>query len=433
MFYSMQECENFIFNLSASHNDREPTETIATILNALGNPHEGIKYMHFTGSNGKGSTLNATREILMEHGIRVGAFISPHLEKVNERITINKVPISDDQFVQYSNMIYPLIEKELNGQNISFFEFITLIAFLHFANEKVDVALIEAGIGGRHDCTNVITPEVSIITTVSLEHTSILGDTIEKIAYEKAGIIKKGKPVVVGVKQKEALQVIRQTAHELDAPCYVLGEDIRIFNVWKTSPQIFDYKFKQEKIEKIPLLMDGIHQVNNASLAITAAKLFFPSIEENKIRKSLSKTRWQGRFERVKKQIILDGAHNSEGITSLIDTLKRRFPNCRYKFIYSSFKDKDYEKCIALLDQVAEKICFTELPTERNVKASELASISKLSNVTFDEDWKKLIENEQNLNEDELLIITGSLHFIAEVRKYILEKEERISDDTKVR
>lgn len=430
MFHSMEDCTNFIFSLSSSDHQGEPIKKTKTLLNALKNPHEGLKCIHFAGSNGKGSTLNATREILMEHGFTVGAFVSPHLDKVNDRITINKIPISDEKFLQYVNEIVPLI----NGQNVSFFEVMMLIAFLHFANEKVDVALIEAGIGGRHDCTNVIQPLVSVITTVSLEHTNILGNSIEQIAYEKAGIIKQNIPVVVGAKQKETLNIIRDTAKILNAPCYVLGEEIRIFNVWKTSPQIFDYKFINDKIEKIPLIMDGIHQVHNASLAITAAKLFSPSIEENKIRRALSKTRWQGRFERVKKQVILDGAHNSEGVEALIETLKRRFPKRKYKFIFTALKDKDYDKSIHLLDQVAETISFTQLPNANNAKAIDLASKSNHSNVTIDEDWKRLINNELNQLEDhQLLIITGSLYFIAEVRKYILQKEEMKADDTKVR
>lgn len=430
MFKSMEQCTNTIFALTASEYKGEATEAIGIILKALNNPHEGLKYIHFTGSNGKGSTLNATREILMEHGLKVGAFVSPHLDKVNERITINKTPISDALFLQYANTIFPLMDELLEGKKISFFEIMTLIAFMHFANEKVDVALIEAGIGGRHDCTNIINSEVSVITTVSLEHTNILGDTVEQITYEKAGIIKQNKPVVVGVKQKEAIEVIRETAGELNAPYYVLGEDIRIFNVWKTSPQIFDYKFKYEKIEKVPLLMDGIHQVHNAALAITASKLFYPKVEANKIRRALSKTRWLGRFERLGKQIILDGAHNSEGVEALLETLNRRFPNYRYKFLFTALQDKDYEKSIHLLEQKAEQLLFTELPIGRNVKAIDLASKSTHENIIVNENWKQIIDEAMNqLEEDELFIITGSLYFIAEARKYILEKEvQKVND-----
>ncbi len=212
MFHSIEECTDFIFKLRASTYKGEPLEAVRKILFELDNPHEKVKFIHFAGSNGKGSTLNATREILMEHGLQVGAFISPHLERVNERITINKEQIADAAFLDYANQVDEIIQKKLDGQYPSFFEIMTVIACMHFANETTDIALMETGIGGRIDSTNVITPEVSVITTISLEHTEILGDTIEKIALEKAGIVKNEKPVVAGVKQLEARKVLKEKA-----------------------------------------------------------------------------------------------------------------------------------------------------------------------------------------------------------------------------
>lgn len=426
MFHSIEECTDFIFKLKASTYKGQPLEAVNKILQELGNPHEKVRFIHIAGSNGKGSTLNATRAILMEHGFRVGSFTSPHLERVNERITINQIQISDKDFLKYANKIFSIVDTSLNGQYPSFFEIMTLIAFLHFAKEQIDVALIETGIGGRVDSTNVITPEVSVITTISLEHTEILGDTIGKIAFEKAGIIKYEKPVVIGVKQQEARNVIKQKALDCNAPLYFLNDVIQISNIKNGSPQFFDYIFDTTHIKSIPLTMQGAHQVNNAALAITASLLFDNTIHEDSIRKALQNAHWDGRFEQLSAQVIIDGAHNSEGTTALIETLKEVYPNKKYKFIYAALQDKDHEKSIQMMGEVALKMSFTEIHLPRAAKAQLLAAQSNHPNIQVDENWRQLIEHElQTIKEDELLVITGSLYFIAEVRKYLIEKEER--------
>lgn len=421
MFQTIDECTNFIFQLKASQYKGKPLEAVKIILNELGNPHEQTKFIHFAGSNGKGSTLNATREILMTHGLQVGAFTSPHLERANERVMINKAQISDEQFLNYANIVSKVIEEKLEGKYPTFFEIMMLIAFQHFANEKVDIALIETGIGGRIDSTNVITPEVSVITTISLEHTEILGDTYEKIAFEKAGIIKKNIPVVIGVKNEEALEVIKKQAIIMESDTYFLGKDFKIKDIKKGNPQQFDYYFNSNAIHDIPLSMAGEHQIENAASAITAALLFDSSITEESIRTALLNAKWEGRFERIGGQVIIDGAHNSEGTSSLINTLIEVEPNKKYKFAYAALQDKDHQKSIAMMDEVAHKMSFTEISLPRRAKAELLASQSTHHTIVVDEDWKRLIENELNeLREDELLIITGSLYFIAEARQFLI-------------
>lgn len=425
MFHSIEECTDFIFKLRASTYKGEPLEAVRKILFELDNPHEKVKFIHFAGSNGKGSTLNATREILMEHGLRVGAFISPHLERVNERITINKIQIDDDVFLNYANQIDDIIQRKLNGLYPSFFEIMTVLACLHYANEKIDIGLMETGIGGRIDSTNVIHPEVSVITTISLEHTDILGDTIEKIAFEKAGIIKKEKPVVVGVKQPEAIEVIKKKANETNSKCYFLGKDIKIEDVKKGRLQVFNFSFGNTQMKSIPLAMQGEHQINNAALAISASLLLDSTIKETTIHKALKKARWEGRFEQVNEQIIIDGAHNSEGTQSLINTLKEVYPTKKYKFIYAALQDKDHEVSIRMMDEVATSMNFTQINLPRATKAELLASQSKHSNIHINENWQQLIQDEiKALQSDELLIITGSLYFISDVRKILVEKVE---------
>lgn len=421
MFHSIEECTNFIFQLKASQYKGKPLEAVQIILNELGNPHYQTKFIHYAGSNGKGSTLNATREILMTHGLQVGAFTSPHLERANERVTINKQQIPDEQFLHYANNVVQIIEEKLEGKFPTFFEMMMLVALQYFAQDKVDVALIETGIGGRIDSTNIITPEVSVITTISLEHTEILGDTYKEIAFEKAGIIKQSIPAVVGVKNEEALEVIFNQAQKLQSNLYALGKDIETTILKKGYPQMFNYRYVSKVIKEIPLSMVGEHQVENAALAITASLLFDSTITDATIRTSLLNAKWEGRFERITDQIIIDGAHNSEGTNALINTLKDIEAGKKYIFIYAALQDKDHQKSIELMDQVAYKMCFTEIQLPRAAKAKELSLQSTHKNLVVEENWKKLIELEmERLSDDEILIITGSLYFIADVRKLLL-------------
>lgn len=391
-----------------------PLESAKKILHALGNPERNTKFIHFAGSNGKGSTLNATREILMAHGLTVGAFTSPHLERANERITINKIEIQDEHFLSYANNIAQIVQEQLDGKFPSFFEMVTLIALQHFAHEKIDIALMETGIGGRLDSTNVITPEVSVITTISLEHTDMLGETHAEIAFEKAGIIKHGKPVVVGVKNVDALRVIKEVAKEKNAQQFILNEAMII------EPGVnghFSYKDGSFAMENLELAMEGSHQMDNAALAIKAASLVVGQLDENKLRIALQQAKWQGRFERFGDQIILDGAHNSEGTAALLNTLQQVEPQKAYTFVYAALQDKDHAISIGMMDEIANKMIFTEISMPRAAKAEHLFGQSKHPNKYVIKDWRSFLDD--FLDNDELLIITGSLYFIGEVRTYL--------------
>ena len=425
----MEECTNFMYQLRAEKHKGEPLKAMNLILRLLDNPHEKVPFVHIAGSNGKGSTANYLKEILTLSNVKVGAFISPHFERVNERITINGVEIPDERFLALSNQLFDIIETHLRGEYPSFFELMTIISFMYFAEEQVDIAIVEAGIGGRFDCTNVIHPLVSIITTISLEHTEILGETFEQVAYQKAGIIKKGIPIITAVKHEEALKVIEAEAEKNFAPIFKFGEDFLGLDVELNHPyHQFTYQLGEVKLP-IQLSMQGLHQIANACTAITAATILrssgFIQITDQFIQTALQKATWPGRFELFNNQIILDGAHNLEGVTALIDTLTTLYPNKKYKFIYSVMKDKDYEQSIPLLENVASKIYYTELPVPRAAKAKELLNQSKHPLASAHENWTNLLEQEiLRLKEDDVLIITGSLYFIAEVRKYLITKEE---------
>ena len=426
----MKECTDFIFTLKAVDHKRAPLVLMREVLALLNNPQDRLRAIHLAGSNGKGSTVNALREMLQHAGYKVGAFTSPHLERVNERMTINGIQISDAQFLHYMNKVAEIIETHYEGDFPSFFEVVTLIMYQHFADEEVDIALIETGLGGRLDATNVITPLISIITTISLEHTAFLGNTLAKVAFEKAGIIKENIPVVVGVKSEEALTVIEEVANERHASCLALGKDFTVENIKQgTNIQHFNYRRGNEEMVAVPLKMAGPHQINNASLAITAILTLRENgaidISDESIRQALTKAQWAGRFEQLPDKIILDGAHNSEGTAALIQTLKTVYPHQNYRFIYAALSDKDHAKSIALMDSIATSIAFTQIELPNAMPADQLAALSTNTNKMYNANWREMVQTMlHRRNDEDVIVITGSLYFIAEIRQW-LQGEQR--------
>lgn len=427
LFTTIKACTDFIFTLKAIDHKREPLVMMREVLARLGDPHNKLRAIHLAGSNGKGSTVNVLREMLENAGYRVGAFTSPHLTRVNERMTINGKQIPDEQFLQYMNNVASIIEANYNGDYPSFFEVVTLIMFQYFAHEEVDFALIETGLGGRLDATNVITPLVSIITTISLEHTAFLGETYAKIAFEKAGIIKEGVPVVVGVKNKEALATIQKVAQERHASCLVLGHDFNVIaQEQEMGMQSFHYHNAHLDLTDIQLKMAGAHQIANASLAITTMDLLREKglihLSEESMRQALQHAQWAGRFEQFPNNIVLDGAHNSEGTAALIRTLQKVYPNQRYRFIYAALSDKDHANSIALMDAVATSISFTQIGLPNAMPAEQLAMLSTHQDKRYNKNWKYIVsEVIQHKDQQDIVVITGSLYFIAEVRQWIQE------------
>ncbi|MFJ5764930.1 bifunctional folylpolyglutamate synthase/dihydrofolate synthase [Lysinibacillus sp. NPDC093210] len=428
MFTTIQACTDFIFTLKAVDFKREPLVMMREVLARLGDPQNKLRTIHLAGSNGKGSTVNVLREMLEGAGYRVGAFTSPHLTRVNERMTINGTQISDEQFLQYMNNIASIIESHYNGEYPSFFEVVTLIMFQYFAEEQVDLALIETGLGGRLDATNVITPLLSIITTISLEHTAFLGDTYAKVAFEKAGIIKEGVPVVLGVKNDEALDIIQKVAQKRHAKCLVLGNDFHV--VAKNQGigmQTFNYRNATVEINDIQLKMAGEHQIANASLAITALDILRErghiQLTEQTMRQALQNAQWAGRFEQFPNNIVLDGAHNSEGTAALIHTLQTVYPNHHYCFIYAALSDKDHANSIALMDGIASSMSFTQIGLPNAMPAEKLAMLSTHNDKQYDANWQAIVRSViQSKGLEDIVVITGSLYFIAEVRQWLQEE-----------
>lgn len=399
-----------------------------TLLAKLGNPHVGLKYIHIAGSNGKGSTLQFIKEILLAEGLRVASFTSPYLIRLNEQVKINREEISDEDFVSGFQELWPIVqEMDGEGNGPTQFEILTAMAFSYFSKKGTDLVLLETGLGGRLDTTNVVQPLLSIITSISLEHTNILGNTLGEIAFEKAGIIKKGAPIISGVTTEEPAKVIEDKARSMDVPYYQIDKDVHVHAIKQDElGQSFSFSFKDTTIENIAVKMLGRHQINNAALAIAAATIVREDIPEQSIRKGIGEAQWNGRFEIISNEplIIIDGAHNPAGIEVLLNTLKTRYPDYRYRFIFSSFRDKDYATMLQLLDTEASQITVTEFKHERAANAEVLYEQCSKEKRELEKDWQKaIITGKQRTNAREVLVITGSLYFLSLVRKFVYSVE----------
>ncbi|WP_458412327.1 bifunctional folylpolyglutamate synthase/dihydrofolate synthase [Schinkia sp. CFF1] len=409
-------------------------ERMNYMLAELRHPERRLKTVHVAGTNGKGSTVSFMSHILQEAGYVVGTFTSPYIESFNERISVNGEPISDEDFVEVINKIKPIVEKcEATEHGApTEFEVLTVIALEYFARHAVpDITLFETGLGGRLDSTNVIYPLVSVITNIGQDHLNILGDTIEEIAKEKAGIIKSGTPVVTAVEQPEAKQIIMDTAKSKNAKFYHLGKQYKYEGLTlQNDHETFTFQSSFRRLENLEITMKGEHQVKNAVTALMALEYlrqyFAFIIDEEHVRNGLLKTAWKGRFEKVSDEplIYIDGAHNPEGIETLCQTIQRYYPDKKVHIVFSAMKDKLLKEMIEQLDSASVKITFTQFDFPRCADAKGLFDLSTSATKHLEEDWKKAIEDEKQAirnTKDEILIITGSLYFISQVRGFLVE------------
>lgn len=409
------------------------------MMERLNHPEKKIKAIHVGGTNGKGSTVSYLRNILQRAGYRVGTFTSPYIESFNERISVNGKPISDEEIVSLLQVIKPLAdeleETDLGGPTE--FEVITAMALYYFGtNLEIDFVIMEVGLGGRFDSTNVITPMLSIITSIGYDHMNILGETLTEIASEKAGIIKEGRPVITAVDQEEAIRVISDKAKQTNSAFYQLKKDFFIVE-HKPSEQgeLFSLKTPNYTYKNLFLSMKGAHQVNNASLAVMAIRLLVQEgvakVSEKELLEGLEKTNWIGRFEQISTQppIIIDGAHNPEGIKSLVDTIKTHLSGKKVHIIFSALKDKKLDNMISQLEEVADSLTFTSFDFPRAASSKDLHKSSSASDsICVIGNWKEAIEmckKQLYGRENEVLLITGSLYFISNVRHYILSTKNK--------
>ncbi|EJQ0568942.1 bifunctional folylpolyglutamate synthase/dihydrofolate synthase [Listeria innocua] len=395
------------------------------IMEKLNHPEKANKWLHIAGTNGKGSTLTFIRSSLEEAGYKTGTFTSPYIETFNERISVNGIPVSDQMIVDLANRIKPIaeeLEKTVYGPP-SEFEIITAMMFLCFAEyEPIDIGIIEVGLGGRLDSTNVLTPLISVITTIGMDHMEFLGNSIEQIAGEKAGIIKPGIPVISGVIQKEAQEVIINNAVRNNSNVAWLNKDFFIQN---RGDEITFRTSHGDEIPDITIGLLGIHQLNNAAVAIKVLQYLntFSSYEINQsaIKQGLKKAFWPGRMELldVKPFIMLDGAHNPEGVKTFADSIKT-YPGHK-KIIVSILKDKNHQEMIALLKTIPDtEILLTTFDYPRAMSDYEVTQIGTIEGISTNPNWKQALDDIKEIKNDTKFFVTGSLYFISEVRKYLL-------------
>ncbi|KGR74426.1 bifunctional folylpolyglutamate synthase/dihydrofolate synthase [Ureibacillus sinduriensis] len=388
-------------------------------LDLLNNPEQKIAFVHIAGTNGKGSTLTFLEHISRSHGLNVGKFMSPCIYDVHDQIQINGDPISenemDDIFVQLKN-------AGLSGK-LTDFELLTCVAFLHFSQQEVDFVLLETGMGGREDSTNVITPIVSIITSIALEHTKFLGPTIESIASHKAGIIKQSIPVVVGRLPKEAISVIESEAFKKHAPLIELGDHFEVsiegsFDVYKNDE-------KGLEIQRLLRALPGNHQADNMALAITAffevAEYFKLAVDLDKIRKGILESVLPGRFEEVLPNVYFDGAHNPQSAEKLVQTIKAKFPNEKVRFVVGMLADKDVGAVLRLLEKVSYEFYFVDFINDRAMTSTEILSLSRASQAASLEDPITFLKNASTNGGK--TFVTGSLYLLTEIRKEIIKNK----------
>ncbi|MFA9398323.1 MAG: folylpolyglutamate synthase/dihydrofolate synthase family protein [Clostridiaceae bacterium] len=407
-------------------------ERILRVLYYLDNPQEKIKAIHVAGTNGKGSTSVMTAEILKSEGYSVGLYTSPYLEEFEERIRINSKNISKDDLAYIISKVKKAADlAALDGVGESTeFEIITCAGFLYFHEKAVDYVVLEVGLGGRYDATNVIKPILSVITSISYDHMHILGDTLEKIAYEKAGIIKKNVPLVLYTQEKGAEEVIKRIAKQNSIDIIELKDvEIKVNKIYEVDNKLVqNLTIKTKKHEyNIDLSLLGKHQVLNCAMAILAVEALENmkiTIKKQSIEKGLRQVIWPGRFEILKNQpyVVIDGAHNIDGIRNLKESVFKYLKFKRLTLIIGILKDKEVENIIKTIVPCADKVICVKPHNIRAEHEEELNKIVKKynNNSIFLKDYREAYNLAmENANVDDLVLICGSLYMIGDMRKII--------------
>ena len=409
-------------------------ERMVELLALRGNPHLKLKVIHIGGTNGKGSTIAFLKNMLEKMGLRVGVFSSPYLIHYTDQIAINGESIPEAKLEVLMSEYRSLLEGEHAQalQGTTEFEIITAIAYDYFASEQVDVAIMEVGMGGLLDSTNVCQPILTGITTIGLDHVALLGDTLEAIAEQKAGIIKQGVPLVTGNIVPEALAVIDQIAAVKQAPRLVYGDAYQVSHHESiVTGEIFDYtsSVRQGRFQTGLL---GLHQIDNAGMALTLLDAYCQETGRelagnDLVAQALEETSWPGRFEVVSRSplMILDGAHNPHAIKALLATLEERFADYHKEILFTCIKTKALEDMLDLLETLPDtELTLTHFADGRATAEEVLRQAAHSRNLNY-QSWQAFLDQKKLENEEEktVRIITGSLYFLSQVRAYLMERK----------
>lgn len=413
------ETLNFIHSFKG--NGRRPQlGRMRWLLKQAGDPQSHYPTVHIVGTNGKGSTTSYLQNILTKSGYQVGTFTSPYITRFNERISINGTEIPDKDLISLvakAQVLLNDLEEHTDFDRPTEFELVTLLMFLYFDLKQVDMAIIEAGIGGRFDSTNVLSPELAICTSIGFDHTETLGNSLLDIANHKAGVMQENTPILLGRVSAEVEHFFNQRSHDLQAPLAIIDREIQLLPKDNQTIQI-SYDHWESPNLKLPML--GQHQENNAGLAVTAAHLLaqtFPKITDKSIQEGIEETHWPGRSEWIGNNIYLDGAHNPQGIASLKQVLKDNFANRRVHILFAGLRRKpladlleelrDYDITVTSFD------FFEALPLDDYPQDFKRAA-----------DYRDWLAQAESANSDDLFVVTGSLYFISEVRNYLINERK---------
>jgi dihydrofolate synthase/folylpolyglutamate synthase len=421
-----KEAVDYLYGLQR-HGIKLGLSNTLSLMDILGNPHQSFRSIHIAGTNGKGSTAAMIASILQTSGLKVGLYTSPHLVSFTERIRINGVTIPEERVADLVSTLNSEL-LTLNSLSPTFFEFTTAMAFQYFDEEDVDIAVIEVGMGGRLDATNVIIPMVSIITNIGYDHQEFLGSTLAEISREKAGIIKNKVPVISANNSPEVIKVIERRSEENESKLYIFGRDFRAEHrsqVTGHRSQILDYYGIKQVFKDLELSLLGHHQIVNASLALAATEIISIGIEleESAIRKGLKEARWEGRLEVLSRNptILLDGSHNEEAASALRRALEEIFlpEHDRLFLIVGMMKDKNIRGFLKTLAPLAWEVIVTKADYERAASVASLSEVAERYNPRV-----KTIEKVSDALEYavgraksyDLICVTGSLYTIGEIK-----------------
>ena len=384
-------------------------------VDLLGNPEQTYPIIHVTGTNGKGSTIAFMRELFVSHGKKVGTFTSPHIVSIHDRICINGDPVSDADFIRLVDQVKTMEQELLETHDqLSFFELLTLIALLYFKEQEVDLVLLEVGIGGLLDTTNVVTGEIAVITSIGLDHQETLGDSLEAIAEQKAGIFKLGKSAVIANLAPEAQIVCQKIAEDLGVTLYQADKDF--------SFKSGDFSSSLADLTQLKLGLEGVYQEENAALALQTFLLFMAQrdekVDQEAVRAALQATKWAGRLEAVTEHIYLDGAHNLPALERLVEFIQETIQQgYRPQILFGALKRKDYSGMLTYLtDHLPDTALYvTSFDYQGSLEEQDFGDYTSIAS------YRDFIDGfEASAGEKDLLFVTGSLYFISEVRAYLV-------------
>ncbi len=421
---------------------------ITALLELLGNPHRKVRFVHLAGTNGKGSTAVMLASILRETGYRIGLYTSPYLLSFTNRMAVNGEDINPDDLVELVDRVRPLVEEISEDPELGSmteFEVVTTLALTYFSETGLDLVILETGLGGRLDATNVVDPLLSIITNVSLEHTDVLGDTVEKIATEKAGIIKQDRPLLTAAEDPRVLGVLREVCLSRNSKLYRIYAPVNGSGANNEMPravlqnispegQCFEYRGSHLNLDRVFIPLRGAYQVTNAATALAALELLEREgfqVSEPELRSGLKKTEWPGRLELLTKnpQLIMDGAHNPAAIENLARTLPDYFEYSKLILVVGMMADKDIPAMLKKILPVADKVIFTRPVLPRAAEPQDLASVAT-GQLGFENEYHVINEHGEALEKalelagpEDVVLVTGSLYTVSDTRAYWHNKE----------